>query len=86
MPLDEAHTARRRAELLWQQQTRDTETKDAAAQTEKLAAQKEGCAAVDAKTARLRALRLAKEAADRAARSTSVRRLRRRAGATTGPG
>ena len=86
MPLDEALTARRRAELLWQQQTRDTETRDAAAQAEKLAARKDGPVAVDAKTARLRALRLAKEAADRAARSTSVRRLRRRAGATTGPG
>jgi hypothetical protein len=86
MPLDEPHAARRRAELLWQQQTRDTETREAAAQAEKLAAQKEGRAAIDAKTARLRALRLAKEAADRAARSTSVRRLRRRAGAATGLG
>lgn len=83
MPSDEEHAARRRAELLWQQQTRDTETKEAATQAAMLAALRDR-RVVDEKTARLRALRLSKEAADRVIRPMSARGLRRKAGAATG--
>jgi hypothetical protein len=60
MPPIEAQVARRRAELLWQQQTRTAaDAGDGPLQ------QGSEHRAVDEKTARLRSLRLAKEAVDR---------------------
>jgi hypothetical protein len=63
MASSEAQAARRRAELL-RQQMRKAESKDTTHRGEQAAAERP---AVDAKTARLRMLRLAKEAEERAA-------------------
>jgi hypothetical protein len=61
----EVKTARRRAELLWQQHTREVQTREAAAQAKWRAPQQANRQDEDAKTARLRALRLAKTAEQR---------------------
>ena len=66
MTQTEAQAARRRAELLWQQQTQGAAANKAGSAEPQRAQPIEGRVA-DAKTARLRTLRLAKEAVQREA-------------------
>jgi hypothetical protein len=78
MPPDESHAARRRSELFWEQQTREAQAGEIAVRARRVSAYQETGAAVEGNTARLRALRLAKEAADGAPGGTSARKSRRK--------
>jgi len=93
MASTEAEAARRRAELLWQQTRQADKADKVAAHQNQQAAQNTERLAIDAKTARLRALRLSKEAAERAAADagrekgrTARDRPRRRAAAECADG
>jgi hypothetical protein len=79
MPPDESHAARRRSELFWEQQTREAQAGEIAVRARRVSAYQKTDAAVEGNTARLRALRLAKEAADGGSGGTGTRKSRRKA-------
>ncbi len=74
----ESRASRRRAELEWQELARQGEAEKAAARARDGRARESARLGADAKTARLRTLRLAREQEDRAAKAASKPVRRRR--------
>lgn len=73
----EAQAARRRAELLWQQKTREVAAAEAAVKASSQAEAQGQRHAADAKTARLRMLRLARDDQQRKAAAAKPKPKRR---------